>query len=176
MKGTQILLVLGSATLFGWAVPDLPGAGPGGRNGDIAVAERPAGYRSDTAESSWNAGQTVLRRERDGHFYANVQAEGGQFRFLVDTGASVVALTGADAEAMGLDWDEDSLRTIGRGASGPVEGVPVTIARMEVGGFEAHQVEAAIIPQGLGISLLGQSFLSKIHNVQISGDEMRLGE
>ena len=46
---------------------------------------------------------------------------------------------------------------------------------MEVDGIEAQGVEAAIIPEGLDISLLGQSFLSKIENVQISGDEMRLG-
>jgi aspartyl protease family protein len=46
---------------------------------------------------------------------------------------------------------------------------------MDVGGFEARNVEAAIIPEGLGISLLGQSYLSRIDNVEISDDEMRLG-
>jgi aspartyl protease family protein len=47
---------------------------------------------------------------------------------------------------------------------------------MEMGGFEAHNAQVAIIPEGLGISLLGQSLLSRISNVSISGDEMRLGE
>lgn len=173
MKSSQILLVMGSAALFAWTVPELPDAGKGAGN-DLAAAD--ARPRTDNSSiHSWNAGQTVLKREQDGHFYANVGAEGSQYRFLVDTGASIVALTGADADAMGLTWDENSIRQIGRGASGPVYGVPVTIPQLEVGGYEARQVEAAIVPEGLGISLLGQSFLTRIENVQIVGDEMRLG-
>ena len=76
---------------------------------------------------------------------------------------------------LGLSWDDSALRPIGRGASGTVYGTPVVLQSLEVGGFEARNVEAAIIPEGLDVSLLGQSFLSKIDNVEISGDEMRLG-
>jgi len=54
-------------------------------------------------------------------------------------------------------------------------GVGVRLERIEVEGIEARDVEAAIIPEGLDVSLLGQSFLSKIENVEINGDEMRLG-
>jgi len=174
MTSKQALMLIGCAALFGWYAPDLSGAGDAGEGGKSAADSR-RGDRGDAAMRSWNAGETVLVREPDGHFYANVQVDGGQFRFLVDTGASMVALTGEDAEAIGLYWDEDSLRQVGRGANGVVRGVPVTIPRMEVDGFEARDVEAAIIPEGLDISLLGQSFLSRIDNVEISGDEMRLG-
>ena len=124
---------------------------------------------------AWLAGQSVLRRQPDGHFYADAIVEGQNIHFLVDTGATIVALTGDDAEALGLYWDDQDLRPIGRGASGIVYGLPATIKVMEVGGLEARNVEAAIIPEGLGVSLLGQSFLSKIDNVEIAGDEMRLG-
>ena len=95
--------------------------------------------------------------------------------FLVDTGASIIALTGADAEAIGLDWSEADVVPIGRGASGTVHGVPVRLERVELGGFEATDVEAAIVPQGLDVSLLGQSFLSKLHGVRIEGDRMIVG-
>lgn len=178
MKSGQILAILIFAALFGWFVPDLPVGAGDGADDSLSVIETGAARSKSSmlAATAWNSGQAVLRRQGDGHFYANALIEDGEYRLLVDTGASIVALTGEDAQAMGLTWDEGSLQQIGRGASGPVYGVPVTIPRMEVGGFEAHDVQAAIIPEGLGVSLLGQSFLSRISNVQISGDEMRLGE
>ena len=132
--------------------------------------------RKDTGgKDTWGSGEAVLRREDDGHFYANVLVDGRDYRFLVDTGASIVALTGDDARGMGLDWDESRLRPVGRGASGDVHGVPTFIERLEVGGMEARNVEAVIIPEGLDVSLLGQSVLGKFPNVGINGDEMTLG-
>lgn len=128
------------------------------------------------ADTGWNTNEATLRREQDGHFYANVRVNGGEYRFLVDTGASIVALTGEDAQAMGLQWDEATLRTIGRGASGDVRGVPVMLDSVEINGIEKHGVQAAIIPVGLDTSLLGQSYLGQLRNVDISGDAMTLGD
>lgn len=95
-------------------------------------------------------------------------------RFMVDTGASTIALTGEDAEAIGLYWSEDDIRRVARGASGAVYGVHVTLEQVELGGFEARNLSAIIVPEGLDISLLGQSFLGTIENVHIRGDEMVL--
>lgn len=173
MKSGPILTLFACALLVGWFAPKLPTGGTGAdRHGERPRAEeRPEAKRNE----SWLSGQTVLQRQPDGHFYADATVEGRRFHFLVDTGASIVALTGEDADAMGLYWDEASLRPVGRGASGTVHGVPVRIEQMEVGGFEARDVQAAIIPEGLDVSLLGQSFLSQIDNVEINGDEMKLG-
>jgi aspartyl protease family protein len=65
-------------------------------------------------------GQFVLKRQQDSHFYANVLVEDNESRSRVDTGASIVALTGEDAQAMGLFWDQSSVQRIGSGASGAV--------------------------------------------------------
>jgi len=139
--------------------------------------EAPAAQAMDIdRKQDWNTNEAMLHRERDGHFYANVRVNGGEYRFLVDTGASIVALTGEDAEAMGLQWDAATLRTIGRGASGDVRGVPVTLDSVEINGIEKHGVPAAIIPEGLDTSLLGQSYLGQLRNVDISGDAMTLGD
>ncbi len=124
--------------------------------------------------SVW-AEEIVLQRESDGHFYADVQVGGRNFRMLVDTGATVVALTAQDAMAMGLYWDDAAVAPVARGANGPVEGVNTSIDRMAIGGMQATDVRAIIIPEGAGISLLGQSFLSTIGRVEISGDRMVLG-
>jgi aspartyl protease family protein len=132
--------------------------------------------KSDKAE---NVGSGVydaveLQRQADGHFYAEGEVEGTSIRFLVDTGASMIALNAEDAEALGLDWSDSELRHIGRGVNGDVFGKPVRLASVTVGDLQADDVEAVIIPKGLDVSLLGQSFLARVENVAIEGDRMTL--
>lgn len=127
---------------------------------------------SGQADSGWYAGDHTLQRQGDGHFYANANVQGASVRMMVDTGASVIALTAADASAAGLYWDDTEVRHIGQGANGAVYGVPARLDEVEIGGMVRRNVDAVIIPQGLGISLLGQSYLSQIGDVNISGDQM----
>jgi len=174
MKAGSISTLLVSVLLVGWLAPGLKTSGePGDAEIAAAVGTSSSPVRVDLMHD--DEGQVVLPRQQDGHFYTNAMIDGERVRMLVDTGASAVVLTGADAEALGFTWNESDLKPIGRGASGVVNGLQVRIDRMEVDGIEAEAVDAAIIPEGLDISLLGQSFLSKVHNVQINGDEMRLG-
>lgn len=122
---------------------------------------------------SWDE-DVALDREGDGHFYAEVVVDGVPSRMLVDTGASVIALTGDDAMAMGLFWDDADIGPVAQGANGTVYGVHAKLGHVRLGNFEAHDVQAMIIPEGLGISLLGQSFLSTINSVEIADDQMVL--
>ncbi len=131
--------------------------------------------KSDSAYASWSAGETVLERSDDGHFYADVTVSGSPMQMMVDTGASFIALTGEDAAAIGLDWSETDMRVVADGASGPVRGVMVQLDEVELNGHIAHDVRAAVIPEGLGVSLLGQSFLSQIDRVSIADGKMILG-
>jgi aspartyl protease family protein len=114
----------------------------------------------------------TLNRAGDGHFYAELDVNNSNVRFLVDTGASMVALTGRDAQKLGLTWNDVELEVIGRGASGDVRGKIVTLDKMQIGNFQANNVNAAIIPQGLDVSLLGQSFLARVGSVNIQNDRM----
>lgn len=120
-------------------------------------------------------GATELRRAGDGHFYAGVTTNGRAITMLVDTGASVVALTGADARAAGLHWNPAQLGVVAQGASGPIRGVALRLDRVALGSHEVRNVEAVIIPEGLPISLLGQSFLATVEPVRIEKDRMVLG-
>ncbi len=122
----------------------------------------------------WDGNGVILKREVDGHFYANATIQGRNIRFLVDTGATAVALTSKDAEALGLFWTPAELTTVGRGVSGDVMGKTVIIPRIQVGNLQAENIPAAIIPEGLDVSLLGQAFLSQVGNVNISDDKMTL--
>ncbi len=151
---------------------------PHGHDAAIPPAPAQAVGSADHAKPrdkpAWYGGAMVLDRAGDGHFYATARIDTGDYHMLVDTGASVVALTGDDAENMGLSWDPSALAPVARGASGPVMGVPVTIPDIAVGDFEAHNVQAVIVPDGLPVSLLGQSFLQHVPNVQIADDKLTL--
>jgi aspartyl protease family protein len=116
----------------------------------------------------------VLDRRPDGHFYADVMINGQPVNFLIDTGATAIALTANDARSLGFYWNDMELETVGRGVSGEVRGKIVELHHVQLGGKEAWDMQAAIIPDGLGVSLLGQSFLSQIGSVKISGDQMTL--
>ena len=112
-----------------------------------------------------------LVRAPDGHFYAEAQVNGARIRFLIDTGASMVALTRADAQRAGIALPSERATAIGVG--GPVEVIPVTIDRIAVGPLAATQVAGAVA-EDLNVSLLGQSFLARVGTVEITGDRMVL--
>ena len=143
--------------------PSFPAAAP-------APAPAPAPGPALVA-TGWTDNLT-LPRANDGHFYAQIDIDGRTARLMVDTGASVVALTGADARALGLLWDESAIGVVAQGASGPVLGVPVMLPRIALGGFEVENVPAIIVPDGLFVSLLGQSFLERLGKVEIAGETM----
>ena len=112
-----------------------------------------------------------LTRAGDGHFYVDAQVNGARIRFLIDTGASVVALTPADAQRAGIALPSERDRAIGAG--GEVEVIPVSIDRIAVGSLSANHVRAAVAPS-LPVSLLGQSFLAQVGSVETRGDRMVL--
>lgn len=172
MRIGPIFLLLATVGVTAWLAPHLDTGGhTAPETGASGVPPRDNG----AAKASWFAGETELSRAPDGHFYADASVEQHSTHFLIDTGASMVVLTGNDARAIGLSWSDNDLVSIGRGASGTVYGVPVRLSSVEFAGVEAHDVQAAIIPQGLDVSLLGQSFLTQLGDVRIKGERMTLG-
>jgi aspartyl protease family protein len=116
----------------------------------------------------------VIERSDDGHFYVDAEVNGQLVHFLIDTGASSVVLTMADAKHVGLPFSEEQFSVIARGASGDVSGQIMKIGRVAIGRKEAFDVEGAVVAEGLDVSLLGQSFLSRIGTLVIDGDKMVL--
>lgn len=175
MKQALVLLLIAGG-LLGWFAPDFAGDGarrPAAPPPAPAVVARPSAGSPGQALARSDA--VVLPRAADGHFYAEVVVGATSTRMLVDTGASVIALTGEDADAIGVRWDPARLQRVARGASGDVYGIRVTLDRVELGALEAHDVEAVVVPEGLEVSLLGQSFLSRLGRVTIDPDAMMLG-
>lgn len=115
-----------------------------------------------------------LERAGDSHFYADTEIDGTNIHMMVDSGASIVALTRRDAEAIGIDVDRLPVSGSASTAGGVVPTRSVMLDSVEIDGIEVRGVEAAVIDADMGVSLLGQSFLSKLDAVTIEGDKMTL--
>lgn len=117
--------------------------------------------------------ETQLRRKPDGHFYVTAEVNGTPTTFLIDTGASTVALTESDARAAGLAFSEAEFEPVARTANGVAHGKRVTLRKVGIEGKDVTEVEAMIVKDA-GISLLGQSYLARISGVQMNGEHMVL--
>jgi aspartyl protease family protein len=174
MRAGAITGLFGVALLLGWFWPDAASDPLVATDGSaIANRDMPESDTGMEADSESGPGEeTELVQQGDGHYYANVAVNDTDIRFLVDTGASSIALTADDAEEIGLSWSEDELRKVGRGVGGEVYGKPVVLSSVQLGELSARNVSAVIIPEGLHVSLLGQSFLSKATTVKIENGKM----
>lgn len=117
--------------------------------------------------------ETVLERTQDGHFYVTADVNGAPIRFIVDTGASSVALSQEDARAAGLQFSPDEFEPVARTANGIARGKIVTLPKVTIEGKEVMEVEGMILEDS-NVSLLGQSYLARISGVEMSRDTMVL--
>lgn len=113
----------------------------------------------------------VLERDMSGQFHLTAAVNGDDTRFLVDTGADVVALTESTAERLGILPDRSEFQPVMQTASGVGYGARITIDSIEIGGSEFRNVEAVVV-DGLGTNLLGQSVLRQFGKVELQGDRM----
>lgn len=115
-----------------------------------------------------------IRRDPDGLFYITALVNGVRVRFLVDTGASIIVLTLNDAGRAGVLSAAPGFQDSAETAGGQTAMTRVKLARLVAGPAEQRDVDAAVVGDGLDVSLLGQSWLSKFQSVTIRGDRMEL--
>ncbi len=119
--------------------------------------------------------EAVAQRQRDGHFYFDADMGGTTVHMLFDTGASTVALRSEDAEKLGLDLGRLRFTNVVDTANGKAASAPVVIPTLIVGGITRRNVVAAVgRPGALPISLLGQSFTSRLAGFRQDGGELVL--
>jgi len=156
----------------------MPRGTPGGGSGTqevvrVAAADGETAPRADEMAGNGMA-QVVLHRATDGHYYARAQVNGTEIRFLVDSGATIVALTREDAAHAGIHVGPGDFTDTAETPSGIVALKPIILDRVSIGPVAATRVRAAVMGGQGGMSLLGQSFLTRIGKVEIADGEMRL--
>ena len=119
-------------------------------------------------------GSVTFRAGQDGHFHVEARINGTRLRMLVDTGASQVVLSPADARRLGIDTASLDFRHLSETANGPVSGAPVTLREITVGSVRLTDVVASVNGAEMSESLLGMTFLSRLSGFEVSGDRLTL--
>ena len=128
-------------------------------------------HRSAPAPSS-NRQSVTLAADPRGHFVSQGSINGNPVRFLVDTGATTVALPAAEAQRLGIDYRKGE-RGYTNTAGGVVPIYRVRFDSVKLGAIELVGVDGIVIEQGLDIALLGMTFLNRVE-MQRDGQTMVL--
>lgn len=165
-----MLPIAGLAVLRPDAFETLLGAS--GHRSQQAAAVTPAAI-----PAGGNGGYPAKRlfADRDGHVRARARVDGRSFDVLVDTGATIVALTWNTGLDLGLVRPGTVMDAPMQTANGRVVGKRVTIPKLEVEGMSVASVDAVVLPAGaLATNLLGMSYLSRLRRVEFAQNTLLL--
>jgi aspartyl protease family protein len=126
------------------------------------------------AASSHAAGNTaMLYADPRGHFFADIQVRGIPIKTMVDTGASLVALSTEDAAKIGFKANPSDRKAQFNTANGVVTASLVRLPEVRLQGLTVYDVDAAIMPPGaMSGTLLGMSFMKKLSSFESRGSSM----
>lgn len=110
----------------------------------------------------------------DGHYQLTAQVNDVAVRFVIDTGASSIALGPRDAERVGIDLDNLAYIGEARTANGIVETAPVRLDTLTIGDIRDENVPAMVLRADLDQSLMGMSYLSRFARVSIEANRLIL--
>jgi aspartyl protease family protein len=136
-----------------------------------------AAPRKASAETVAQAGVRSLSIPRDarGHFQTDGRIEGQRVAFMVDTGASLVALNEKSAARFGLRPSRGDYNATVSTANGTIKAARARLAMIEIGGLVVRDVDAMVLPdEALSENLLGLSFLSKLKRFEYANGKMVL--
>ncbi len=130
-----------------------------GRRQTLALGASP-GRVGDGAAAPSSGRQIVLSSGDGGHFTTTGSINGKTTLFLIDTGATTVAISQAEAERMNLNFREGR-RTLTQTANGTVPAHTLTLVSVRIGDVEVRNVDAIVVPGQMSYVLLGNSFLTR---------------
>lgn len=138
-------------------------AGGDGANAMAMATKKPGSPQPASSGSNNNYRSVTLLSDRLGHFQTNVQVDGRAIDFLVDTGASSIALRESDAARLGIHPKATEYNVIMQTANGIGRAARVRLNRVELKGITIYDVQAVVVPDtALSTNLLGMSFLSRV--------------
>ena len=139
-------------------------------DGQKRVLQRGAYYRGVAPVATRES--VTLGADPRGHFFTEATINDMTVRSVVDTGATRVVLSAADATRLGVDW-RNGARGIMQTANGTTNAYLVKLDKVKVGTIELHDIDGVVVEQGPGVALLGMSFLNRLE-MKRDGDTMTL--
>ncbi len=140
-----------------------------------AALTAPAAPPAGAAMAAASRGSAVIPRDERGHFQVDGRVDGRRIKFMVDTGASVIALTTAAAAALGIHPAQREFSVAMSTANGIVRAAPVRLDMVEIGGVVVRDVAAVVMPDmALSENLLGMSFLSRLRHFEYAEGKLVL--
>jgi aspartyl protease family protein len=105
----------------------------------------------------------------DGHFWARAEINGRPKRLLIDSGATITALSEETARAAGVETNTDGFPMVIRTANGTIAAKGGTIELLKVGGLETRDVGVVVSPAFGDIDVIGMNFLSRLGSWRVEG-------
>lgn len=131
-------------------------------------------FRADSAPRLMPGGRMEVPLDESGHAQLTAEVDGEPVRFIVDTGATTLALSERDARRVGIDTDTLAYLGEASTANGIVRTADVTLGRITVGEVTDEDVPAVVIDGDLDQSLMGMTFLRRFARVSLEGDMLVL--
>jgi aspartyl protease family protein len=121
--------------------------------------------------------KVLLQQDQAGHFSAPFRVNGRQIDALVDTGATLVALTTSTARRVGISLNPSDFRHEVSTANGKIRGAAVTIARLQIGKINLDNVQAIVLDdRALQTNLIGMSFLGRLASYKAENGTLLLAQ
>jgi len=130
-----------------------------GKRQTLRVGEAPVSIGGGSGASG-RGSRIVLTESSGGHFMTAGQINGRAVQFMVDTGATSIAMSTLDAERAGISYKNGQAVQIST-ANGMAQGFRIKLNSVRVGDVEVYDVDAVVIPQPMPFLLLGNSFLTR---------------
>lgn len=120
-------------------------------------------------EQAVSGSETRIRMARDGHFWITAEVNGVTRRFLVDTGATLTAVSPATADKVGIEPESLRPPVMLKTANGTTQAQLATIEELRIGSVVARGLDTVIAP-GIGeTNVLGMNFLSRLASWRVEG-------
>lgn len=128
-----------------------------------------------TGDRAQTEGDTLrVRMGDDGHFWVRATINGSTQSFLIDSGATTIAMSAVNARAAGVAINEDQLPVVINTANGAVEAKRGTIAKLVVGPITSSDIDVVIAPAFGDTNVLGMNFLSSLASWRVEGQTLVL--
>jgi aspartyl protease family protein len=136
-----------------------------------------ASARGDASGGRSGATAVELHVGVNGHFFSEIDVNGRRIATMVDTGASLIALTYDDARTIGLAPSPSDFTHSVSTANGVARVAPITLDRVQMGDISVRNVRAVVVERGkLEMTLLGNSFLGRLSRYEMRSGRMILEE